>query len=190
MANIEERAAALLGLGIAAETVAANLGVTPSAISQLLAREDFASRVAELRYNNLASQSERDGKYDKMEDALIDKLEQSLPMMYKPRDILQAISVINGAKRRGAQLEPTAQQNKVVNLILPAAIINQFTVNTNVDNQVTRVGDSNLVTLQSSSMEQLRQLRRAKHDSAKLIEDSATTESADPAPNPARQAEG
>ena len=107
--SIEERALVLLGAGVQAEQVATTLGVLPSRISQLLSQEDFAHKVQNLRYENLQRHNKRDSEYDSLEDALIGKLNKSLPLMVKPETILRAISTINSAKRRGQSSIGTRQ---------------------------------------------------------------------------------
>lgn len=149
--SIEERARTLLGSGIAAESVAAALGVTPSRIAQLLSNETFAESVAKLRYESLQQHNKRDSHYDRLEDTLLDKLERSIALLYKPQDILKAISTINGAKRRGqSSPEQVTNQQNIVNLVLPVSIAQKFSVN--IDNQVTRAGEQDLLTMPSSNL--------------------------------------
>jgi hypothetical protein len=153
--STEGRALELLGSGVQTDAVASALGVNPSRISQLLSNTEFAEKVAALRYQNLQKHNERDNKYDRVEDALIVKLEKSLPFMYKPPEILRAIQVINGAKRRGqnAPTQSSTHQN-IVNLVLPVQVIKQFS--TNVNNQVTKVGSEDgvqeLITMPSGDL--------------------------------------
>lgn len=149
-----DRAMQLLGAGVSTEAVAAALGVTPSAISQMLANETFADQVAQLRYNQLQQHNERDAKYDSVEDRLLAKLEGAIPLMMKPGDILGAIRIINGAKRRG-QVAPEQVSNtaQIVSLVLPTAVINKVVnVETNIHNQVVSVGEQSLQTIQSSTL--------------------------------------
>jgi len=149
--SIEEKALTLLGSGIQAEAVASALGVTASRISQLLSREDFAVKVAALRYENLQSHNVRDGKYDSLEDSLIYKLEKSLPLMIRPDTILKAISIVNSAKRRGQSApEQASNHQNIVNLVLPAIIANKFI--TNINNQVTKAGEQELITISSGQL--------------------------------------
>ncbi len=149
--SVEEKALNLLGSGISAEQVASALGVTPSRISQLLSSEDFAEKVAVIRYENLQKHNVRDNKYDSLEDLLLDKLKLSLGLMFKPETILKAIATVNGAKRRGQVVQDqVTDRSTVVNLILPNVIAAKFVVN--IDNQVTRAGDQDLVTMQSGSL--------------------------------------
>jgi DNA-binding CsgD family transcriptional regulator len=167
LSNTEERILNLLGQGIAAENVASALGITPARVSQLLSNKNFAEKVTELRYNNLQKHNARDSSYDEIEDELIVKLKKALPLMFRPETILKSIQVINGAKRRGQSApEQIVNQNTVVNLVLPTQITQKFT--TNINNQVIKAGDQELITIKSDSL--LNQLHKQ--------EDSRETEKA------------
>ena len=155
----EERALALLGSGISPVQVAASLGVTESRISQLLSEDSFASKVAELRYESLAKHNRRDASYDELEDALIEKMQDVIPLMHHPMEILKAIGVINAAKRRGQSTpESIIEKQQIINLTIPVQVINKF--QTNIQGQVTTIetADSktqNLLTIQSGSLDSL-----------------------------------
>lgn len=152
--STEERALELLGTGLGAEVVASAVGVSTSRISQLLSDPEFASRVAELRFENLAKHNQRDSKYDSLEDELLKRMENLLPMMYKPLEVLRAIAVINSAKRRGSSApDSLVNQTQVVSLTMPITIHQQFT--TNINNQVVKAGDQELITMQSGKMNSL-----------------------------------
>ena len=149
--SITERALTLLGSGIQPETVAASLGVSASYISQLLSQEEFAAQVAELRFQNLQKHNARDNKYDTLEDDLLERMKDCLPLMYKPLEILKAIQIINAAKRRGASAPDTiTQQQTIINLTLPTQIVNTF--RTNSQNQVVSTGQTELITMQASTL--------------------------------------
>lgn len=149
--STEERAIRLLGSGVNPAQAAAALGLTEGRISQLLSDPIFASKIAELRFQNLQSHNERDSKYDSIEDKLLDSLEDLLPLMIRPQEILRAISVINNAKRRGVSApDSVIQQQTIVNLSMPTQIIQKFT--TNINNQVIKAGERDLVTIQSSTL--------------------------------------
>jgi len=151
--STESRALELLGSGIGPETVAAALGVSVSRISQLLSEPEFAASVAELRFANLAKHNTRDASYDSLEDSLVEKLRDCLPLMMRPMEILKAIQVINAAKRRGQSTpDSILQTSQVVKLTIPSVILNQFAITTNVNNQVVQAGEQNLVTMQSSTL--------------------------------------
>lgn len=145
------RAMELLGSGVPAETVASALGVTPGYISQLLSDKNFSSAVTQLKYDALSKHTERDASYDEIEDELQVKLKKSMSFMIRPADILAAIRVINGAKRRGTDSKESiiAQQN-IVEITMPTQIVQQFT--TNITNQVIKAGDQDLITIQSSEL--------------------------------------
>jgi hypothetical protein len=156
--STEERALTLLGSGIAPETVAASLGVSVSRISQLLSDETFATRVAEMRFENLQSHNRRDASYDDLEDKLLEKMRDLLPLMVKPMEVMRALQTINSAKRRGQSTpESIIEKQSIVNLVMPVQIINKFT--TNQQGQVVTIdshqGSQNLLTIQSGSMDTL-----------------------------------
>ena len=159
--STESRALALLGQGIGPEMVAAAVGVSVSRISQLLSDPNVAAEVAELRFKNLSAHNTRDAKYDTLEDKLLEKLEDLLPFMIRPLEILRAIQTINGAKRRGASApEAIIGQKTVVALIMPTQITQIFaakdtSLTLNTHNQVVKVGDTDLVTVQSARMDSL-----------------------------------
>lgn len=147
----------LLGTGLSPEIVASAAGVTPSYISQLLSEESFSKQVTQLRFDNLQAASTRDRAYDDIEDKLIEKMRDLLPMMYKPLEVLRAITVINGAKRRGAAAPENIHiNNTVVNLTIPNQILQRFIVN--ATNQVVEVSGNEmtnsqtLVTMPSSQL--------------------------------------
>jgi hypothetical protein len=160
LSSTEEKALILLGQGVEPSAVAFAVGVSESRISQLISDPHFAARVAELRYNTLAKHAVRDNAYDELEDSLLERLKNCLPMMYKPMEVLASIRVINAAKRRGSGVTPSQQnQAPVVNLMMPIQIINQYRLN--AQNQVIKAGQQDLITVQSGSMRTLLAQRKA-----------------------------
>jgi hypothetical protein len=155
----ESRALHLLGQGIIPEQAAAASGLSASRISQLLSQEEFAARVAELRFETLSKHNDRDNAYDNLEDELLVKMKDCLPLMMRPQEILRAIQTINAAKRRGSSAPNSiTEQHTVINLILPTQILTQFSLNP--QNQVTSIqtssesqsGEQPLLTIQSGSL--------------------------------------
>ena len=150
----ETRALELLGLGANPSQVASALGVSESLISQFLSQDHFAKQVTELRFQNLLKHSKRDEKLDALEDALIKKLENIIPFMHKPHEIIQAFTRVNAAKRRGASSPEHIQQSQpVINLTLPVQIIQSVQVNS--ANQVIKAGEQELITVQSGRLANL-----------------------------------
>lgn len=149
--GINDRALQLLGSGVNQEAVASALGVSPSYISQLLADENFAKQVTQIRFETLSKHSARDAGYDDIEDLLQQKLKKSLALIIKPRDILDAIKTINGAKRRGHDNpDNLTDHNNLVQITMPVQIIQKFT--TNVNNQVIKAGEQELLTMPSGEL--------------------------------------
>jgi len=170
---LEERAMNLLGSGIPQEAVASALGVTASYISQLLSNEEFSTAVTQLKFEALSKHTARDASYDSVEDSLIDKLKKSLPLLIRPNDILGAIKVINGAKRRGQDSQDSiVNSQEIVSIMMPTQIIQQFT--TNIHNQVIKTGDQDLLTMQSSDL--LKQAEDALEvENQKVLETTSKT---------------
>jgi hypothetical protein len=149
--TIEDRALTLLGQGVPPTAVANALGVDPSRISQLLSEDDFAQKVIERKFESLSKNNERDLSIDEIEDKLIKKLENCLPFMTRPMEILKSFQVLNAAKRRGmTQSEDLTQKQTIIQLNIPTIILDKF--QTNVHNQVVQVGSQSLVTIQSGEM--------------------------------------
>jgi hypothetical protein len=153
--SVEDRALKLLGSGIGPEQTATALGVSTSRISQLLSTPEFMAQVADLRFQTLAKHNDRDTKWDNLEDALLDKLENIKEFMYRPGEVLNALRIVNAAKRRGTSTpEQITNQQTVIQLNMPITLINKFT--TNIHNQVIEAGTveetQKLVTIQSSSL--------------------------------------
>ena len=133
------RALSLLGSGVSTEQTAAALGVTPSAISQLLADQEFADQVAHLRYENLQSHNRRDDKYNDLEDDLLKKLKENLSLIMRPEQIMRALAMVNNAKRRGQSApEQVSESATILTLVLPTQIVQKF--ETNANNQVISTG--------------------------------------------------
>ena len=150
----ERRALELLGSGAGPEQVASAVGVTTGFISQLLADETFAAAVADLRFQSLSSYNTRDEKINSLEDALLEKLENLLPMMFRPMEVVRAYATINAAKRRGAAAPTSTHTTQnIVSITLPQIIVDRFTaVTTNINNQVIKAGNQDLITMQSGAL--------------------------------------
>lgn len=162
--STESRALVLLGSGIAPETVAASLGISASRISQLLSDEQFAAQVAQLRFEALNKHNERDASYDSLEDDLLERLKDCLPLMHRPMEILKAIQVINAAKRRGASApEAILEKQAIIQLTVPIQIIQKF--QTNSQGQVVSIGQQDLLTIQSGSLDALMKSKEKQNGS-------------------------
>lgn len=137
--SIKERAFRLLTSGATPQQVAYAVGCTPAYISQLLADEEFSLSVALARSKYMQDKLERDqrmdDKKDNIEDQLLTKLEQLVPYMNKPQDIIQALRVANQLKR--SPQAPLAQQevSQTVRLSLPAHLLQKTKVQIQISPQ-------------------------------------------------------
>ena len=180
-----DRALQLLGQGLGTSVVASALGVTDARVSQLLAESGFAEEVQKLRFDSLQKSTSLDASYTDLEETLLGKLEDVIPLINKPRDLLQALNVINGAKRRGQDSPDSASMSaKVVQLSLPPALQQKFI--TNVFNQVIEVKDgqgnaNSLVTVDSQSLTRVleQQARSAQLPASEGSGESYGSEEAD-----------
>lgn len=167
---MKDKIKALLGQGHSPELVATIIGCDPSYISQLLENETFRNEVSELRVQSLQAATERDKKWDSLEEKLLNKLHDAVDFVIKPREILAILSVANAAKRRGATATDSITiNNQVVNLLMPTKLTTIFTVNQN--NQVIGVGDKSMLTMPSKNIEKL--LAESQAATQAQLEDSA-----------------
>lgn len=151
LTSVEQRALELLGNGVSPEQTAAALGVSPSRISQLLSEDHFAQAVTQRRYEALCKHNERDNNYDSLEDRLLKKMEDLLPMMVRPMEVLKALQIVNQAKRRGSNnIDGSAEQKPIIELTIPVTILQQFT--TNQLGQVVQAGSQSLETIQAGAL--------------------------------------
>lgn len=157
----------LLGLNLPNNVVASAVGVSEGYISQLLSEDIFRMEVAELRIKNTLEHANRDKKYDSLEDKMLQRLEEKLDAgtsFLKPQEILVAIKVLNGAKRRAAPAELNSQAatpGMVLNLQLPesSAFAAKFIVNG--ENQVIEIAGKSVATMSAKGvLKQLEDMHR------------------------------
>lgn len=113
--------------GVAPEVIASRAGVSASYVSQVLSEDSIKTKVLEANLSLLDERTQRDAKYDSIEDTLLDKLKGTLSSIYKPQDILRSLIAINRAERRGATSQQLAEmanakETTTVNLELPERI--------------------------------------------------------------------
>jgi hypothetical protein len=168
LTSVESRLLQLLGNGVPATQAAAALGLTDGRVSQILSDEQFAEKVATERFNNLQKHNARDSEYDEMEDTLLKQLKAASQMAIKPLEIAKLLQIVNQAKRRGqAAPENILNKQAIVQLVIPVQIIQRYTAN--IDNQVVKAGDQDLLTIQSGNMNTLAQRLKERADQ-KLLE--------------------
>ena len=139
--------ATLLTSGMTQSQAAAALGITPSAVSQLMSSESPELDAARKRSSAL------DAEYDEIEGALLKQLKRTIPLLLRPGEISNVLTRINAAKRRGVAADTPSGPTQVIQLNLPTRIQNKFVVN--CTNQVVTAGDQDLVTIQSAAVQKL-----------------------------------
>lgn len=157
--DTKEQIKSLLSGGCTQRQAALAVGVDESYVSQLMTGDErFANDVISARIVALKDQSARDGQYDLLEDKILKKLNDQLSMIVNPDRLVRMLSVVNGAKRRGAQQQDNGQNiavTNVINLSLPAAIVNRY--RTNTSNEVIEVNEQGMVGMPASAlMEKIR----------------------------------
>jgi len=171
--GLKDRICKLLGQGIEGHRVAAAVGCDPSYISQLLADDNFKAKVQDYKLANLTEATERDKRYDKLEDKLLSKIEQDIdnnPLAFKTTtEKVRNLVAINSLKRRGANSDNNVHtvSNTVVNLMLPTQLLQRYVKD--INNQIVQAGDKNLLTMQSSNMEILSNEHSNEYESSEQL---------------------
>lgn len=164
---MKEQIKELLGLNLPNNVVASAVGVSEGYISQLLSDDAFKNEVSELRIKNTLEHAHRDKKYDTLEDTMLERLKEKLDTgtsFLKAAEILAAIKVLNGAKRRAAPAELNSQAatpGMVLNLHLPesSAFAAKFIVNG--ENQVIEIAGKSVATMSAKGvLKQLEDMHR------------------------------
>ena len=150
--GIQDQIKNLLSAGCKPAQVAAAVGCEDSYVSQLMQDQEFSQEVVAARILALTSQSERDKKYDSLEDQILDKLQSQLHMIMNPDRLVRMLTVVNNAKRRGAGAEEGqfAPISNVINLTLPTLIVNKY--QTNGQNEVVEVNGQGLVGMPAQAL--------------------------------------
>jgi 3-hydroxyacyl-CoA dehydrogenase len=150
----EDKAIALLGQGFLPQQVASAVGLTISRVSQIASDPTISKEIAELKFKSLAKHNERDELADTVEETLLSKLKETVPLLYRPMEIAKVYSLVNAAKRRGqSSSDNAAAQSPVVPIVMPTFVVNHFTKN--INNQVVLAGDQSLTTIQPHALSQL-----------------------------------
>ena len=180
--DTKQQIKSLLSGGCTQRQAALAVGVDESYVSQLMTGdEEFATEVISARIVALKDQSARDGEYDKLEDKILKKLNDQLSMIVNPDRLVRMLAVVNGAKRRGAQQQDNGQNvavTNVINLSLPAAIVNRY--RTNTSNEVIEVNEQGMVGMPATAL--LEKIRPAAQiaqlpSGAKVVIDNKPTTS-------------
>jgi hypothetical protein len=148
---MKERIISLLGTGISPAIAASAVGCSEAYVSQLMSQPEIAERVSALRFESLQAASNHDKKLDSLEDKIVDRLGEALPMMMRPAELLRAAAIINGMKRRGSSAPETVHiQNQIVNLQIPQHAAVRFQLSST--KEIVEVDGRSLVTMPASQL--------------------------------------
>jgi predicted transcriptional regulator len=139
--------AALLKYNMKRKDIAAELGLTPSAVTQ------SAQRLPPQDTELTPIHQRLDEAYDEVEGKLLEQLKRTMPLLMRPMEISRVLQTVNAAKRRGGPLKATQAAPTVLQLNLPIAIQNRFVLNSL--NQVVSAGAQDLVTIPSAAVSRL-----------------------------------
>lgn len=134
---------------------------TEGYVSQLCAEEDFQAQIAKVITADFKRAIETDENYEEVEHILSKKLREMAPMILNLDDALKTSKIVNSMKRKMAPaINPNQggqDGNKFVTLVLPQVVINNIQNNfiTNPNNEVVQVGDMDMLTLNSNSIDGL-----------------------------------
>jgi transcriptional regulator with XRE-family HTH domain len=119
-----------LAQNLAPSQVAGVLGVTESAISQLMADEDFMKEVNAAKEAASAEDLKFDERLDEAESRVLENIERRIGMANMQQS-LQAFRVLNGARRRkDARTHFGAAGSGVtVNIMLPTSMVPKYIMN-------------------------------------------------------------
>lgn len=151
---------------------AAACGVTEGFVSQLMAEEDFKAQL-KINFEKATQRAiEIDNNYEDIEKTATDSLKKLIPLVHSPSELMKIAIAANGAKKKFAPKvsEPDgsgASGGRVVNIIMPQVILNNFSMNPN--SEIVAVGERTLTTLNAASITSLMN----QHKDAKLVEQEA-----------------
>lgn len=149
----EEDILRLLSDGHTQETVSSTLGITPSQISQYIAKESFRAELSSRKSKKLEKYKKLDDGYDRMEQSVADKLEASISMVSKPGDLLAIATRLNAMKRRmgdGGINGSAVPVQQIVQVVLPTVLIHKFTKT--AAGHIVAIDDKSLVTIGSGTL--------------------------------------
>lgn len=154
--------------GFSQVQVAEALGVTPSAVTQVIqADTSIMSEVSSKRAAKMTRASTIDERLDEIEEKAWKLMDRNLALLADPMKILKVAMAANAAKRRGsATPSQEAPTGATVALSLPVHLHQHFHFDGN--NQAIAVGDTPLVTMPATQARKLLAERNTQQLSAEV----------------------
>ena len=109
---LQEKIVGMLKAGIPDATVAMATGASPGYVSGI--RETYREEIIAATAGRIERAVKLDDSYNRVEEGLIEKLEEALNsgMIYKTRDLLEGIKIVNGAARKATFAGPSAESGR------------------------------------------------------------------------------
>ena len=109
---LQEKIVGMLKAGIPDATVAMATGASPGYVSGI--RETYREEIIAATAGRIERAVKLDDSYNRVEEGLIGKLEEALNsgMIYKTRDLLEGIKIVNGAARKAPSAGPSAESGR------------------------------------------------------------------------------
>jgi len=157
MTGMELRAKEMLSAGLPATAVAARLGVTDSAISQMLNNPDFAEAVEAARLEATAEDQKFDSKLEETESQALDNIAAKI-RFGNLQQSLQAFKVLNGARRRKDGASSAVQQiGNAVQINMPTVLMPVYVLNGR--SEIVEVDGKTMVSASPKRMEEISRAR-------------------------------
>lgn len=133
------------------------VGVDGSYVRQLKQEPDFVIQIKQKLQENHERAVQIDENYAAIEKQATDRLKTLVSLVHTPRDLMQIAAFANAAKKKTSGTERPAgsegSEAKLVKVIMPTVILNNFTVNPN--NEIVQAGGRSLTTLNSTNITSL-----------------------------------
>jgi hypothetical protein len=127
--------------------------------------KDFATQVSIARTTGMTEALDRDSKLDKLEDLLLDRMQDSVAYVTKPMELTRIFQTLNAAKRRSTpNTGELPQTQQIISLNIPVHVVANFQLSNT--REIVEVDGRALVSM---SAKQLRdQLDRRDDDANRL----------------------
>lgn len=152
----KQRIIQLMVAGVSDAQIADAVGITPQYLHELRGQDASFAHALEIAQASEAIQSS-DRKLNTLEDKVRDRLDVAIDTVVDPMKLARVFQVLNGARRRGAPTQEVGGQH--ISITLPVTLINNIQaldgVVTDINKQVVKVGDTDLVTIQSNMLDRM-----------------------------------
>lgn len=150
-----------LGEGMTQAAAADAAGCSASYVSQLMEQPEFRALVAQARAVKYSKYAEMDRRADDLQLTALTRLEKVIAMEHKLPNLLRAVQVLDGMKRRStAATDEAGAVAATVKITLPSAVRANYTVAVDMNNKVVQIGESNLIPATGAIIDGMAKIRK------------------------------